>query len=83
MQQCLKKANQAQEGQASSTRSRSDEHIDKVSAKRLTRHTVGVDTTDDGLSLRRRSHGSDRSDPRRDARDESAVRADDEDARKA
>ena len=48
-----------------------------------TGETEEVDTTDDGLSQRRRSYGSDRSDPRRDARDESAVRADDEDDRKA
>ena len=55
----------------------------QCSAKRLTRHTVGADTTQDGLSQRRRSYGSDRNDPRREVRDESAVvQTDDEDASK-
>ena len=72
-------------GAASSTRSSNDEHIDNVSSSPAVQReeTEETHTTDDGLSQRRRSYGSDRSDPRRDARDESAVRADDEDAKKA
>ena len=52
----------------------------QCSVKRLTRHPEAVDTTRDGLSQRRRNNGSDL---RLEARDESAVRADDEVANKA
>ena len=65
-------------GAASSTRFSNDEHSDKVKdqhAKRLTRQTKAVGATQDGLSQRRRSYGTK---PRDEARDESAVRADDE-----
>ena len=78
VQQCLKKESQSPGGTASSTRSRNGEHSVKVSsspAKRLTRDTEAVDTTQEGLSQRRRSYGSK---PRREDRDESALRADDE-----
>ena len=46
----------------------------QCSAKRLTRDTEVLNTTQDGLSQRRRSYGSE---PRREDRDESALRADD------
>ena len=69
-----------------STRFRNGEYSVKVSSspavqrEETDRDTEEADTTQDGLSQRRRSHGSE---PRRGARGESTVRADDGDANKA
>ena len=60
---------------STSTRSAAAQYC---SAKRLTRHTEKVDIADDGLSQRSRSYGSDRNDPRRDARDELTKRVNEE-----
>ena len=84
MQQFQKKANHSPEGAASSTRSSKDANSVKVSSSPAVqreesdkRYTKAADTTHDDLSQRRRSYGSN---PRDEARDESAARADDESA---
>ena len=81
MQQCLKKEGQSPGGTASSTRSRNVEHSVKVSSS----PAVQREETDDrdrgsGFYTRRlvQRRGSYDSEPRREDRDESALRADDE-----
>ena len=84
VQQFQKLANHSPGGAASSTRSSKDENRVKFSrqpsstARRERQITQrAADTAHDGLSQRRRSYGSN---PRDEARDESAVQADDESA---